>query len=84
MRCRAVADDLAVPHGDHPVGLCRDIGLVGDYYYGPALVAVEALQDIHDLFAGAAVEVACRLVGKQDRRVLNKRPGNTNPLLLSA
>ena len=49
----------------------------------PALV-LEALEDLHDLEAGPAVEVAGRLVGEQDRRLVEERAGDRDALLLAA
>jgi hypothetical protein len=42
------------------------------------------VQQRHDLFAGARVQVSGRLVGEEDRRIVDQRPGNRHPLLLSA
>ena len=41
-------------------------------------------QQVDDVTAGGAVEVAGRLVGEQDRRVVRQRPGNRDALLFAA
>ena len=60
-----------------------DVGLVGDEDDGVA-GGVEALEDGHDLDAGLRVEVAGRLVGEQDRRIVDERPGDRDALTLAA
>src|SRR5918993_1877597 len=47
-------------------------------------VAGDALQRFLDRLLGAAVECARRLVKHEDRRVLEQRPRNCDPLLLAA
>ena len=64
----AVRDDAAVAEGDLAMGVLRDVVLVGDEDDGDALLAVQGLQDFHDLDARPRVEVAGRLVGQQDLR----------------
>ena len=46
--------------------------------------AVERAEDAHDLGAGVAVEVAGRLVGQDERRARDQRPGDRDALLLAA
>jgi hypothetical protein len=58
--------------------------LVGDEQHGDAVLAVEALEDLHDLDAGAAVEVAGGLVGQDELRVVDQRARDRHPLLLAA
>ena len=45
---------------------------------------VEPLEQRHDLDAGLRVEVAGRLVGEQDRRVVHERAGDRDALALTA
>ena len=45
---------------------------------------VQLVEQREDLVAGAAVEVAGRLVGEQDRRAVDQRPGDGDALLLAA
>ena len=55
-----------------------------DHHNGERLGAVEVAQKGHDLLAVAAVEVAGRLVGEQDARVIDEGAGNGGPLHFAA
>ena len=57
--------------------------LVRDHHDGAALVGARAQQPQH-LGAGLGVEVAGRLVGEQQRRVVDERAGDREALLLAA
>ena len=41
-------------------------------------------QQVEDLFGGAGIQVAGRLVGHDERRIGDDRPGNAHALLLAA
>ena len=56
---------------------------MGDHDDGDALV-VQFLEHAHDFDAGLAVEVAGRLVGEQQRRLVHQRAGDGDALLLAA
>ena len=45
---------------------------------------VEPLENVHDLETGAAIEVAGRLIGEDDFRIVDERTGDRHPLLLAA
>ena len=45
---------------------------------------MELGEDLHDLLAGGAVEVAGRLVGQQDGGLVHQRAGDRDPLALAA
>src|SRR4030043_1041462 len=77
-------DDEAVLQVDPLPGPGGDVGLVGDHDHGHALLFVEGLEDIHDLRARPAVEVAGGLVGQDQGWVVEEGPGDGHPLLLSA
>ena len=47
-------------------------------------LAVEFLKGDHDVFGRFRVEIARRLVGQQDRRVVDECPGDGDALLLAA
>ena len=47
-------------------------------------VAVQRLEQPHDLLAGGAVEVAGRLVGQENARLVHQRPGDGHALPLAA
>src|SRR6186997_3093984 len=61
-----------------------DIRFVRDQHDGDAALDVEALEQPHHLDAGSRIEVAGRLVGQQDRRVVDQRARDRHALLLSA
>ena len=60
-----------------------DVGFVRDEHDGVARF-VQALEERHDLDAGLRVEVAGRLVGEQDRRVVDERARDRHALTLAA
>ena len=49
-----------------------------------AVVAIEPLEDVHDLDARSRVEIAGRLVRQQQLRIVDERAGDCDPLLLAA
>src|SRR4030042_1276951 len=57
-------DDEAVLQVDPLPGPGGNVGLVGDHDHRHALLFVEGLEDVHDVRARPAVEVARRLVGQ--------------------
>src|SRR6266511_3657067 len=78
-----VALDDAVAQVDLAAGVRRDVMLVGDQHdrlAGPE----QLLEQSHDLFAGGRVEVAGRLVGEQDRRLVHEGAGDRDALALAA
>jgi hypothetical protein len=60
-----VAFNLAVSQVDNPVGVFCDFALVRYQDYG-VFLPMQAFKQSHDLFAGAAIEIAGGLIGKQD------------------
>jgi fluoroquinolone transport system permease protein len=77
----AVAHDPAVDHVQDPLGPGGDLRVVGDQHDGRPL-RVELAEDVHDLGGGAGVERAGRLVAEQDRRLVDQRPADPDPLQL--
>jgi hypothetical protein len=59
-------------------------GIVRDHDDRLLVLAVERLQQIQNLVARLAVEIACRLVAEEQRRVGDDRAGDADPLLLAA
>jgi hypothetical protein len=57
---------------------------VGDQHHRDPGLAVEALQDLHDLDAGPAVQVAGGLVGQDQLGLVHEGPRDGHPLLLAA
>ena len=79
-----LVDDLAVGEEDDAVGVRRGDRVVGDHHDRLAVVVDAAPQQLEHLRAGAGVEVAGRLVGEDDPRPADQRPGHRDPLLLAA
>src|SRR5689334_12747085 len=59
-----------------------DVHFVRDQHDGDAALHVQALEDVHDFHARARIEVAGRLVGEQDRRLVDERARDCDALLL--
>ena len=68
---------------DDPAGVGGDVGVVGNDDDGLAPF-VRPGQDVHDLFGGAAVELARGLVGQKELRVVDEGPADGHALLLAA
>jgi len=62
----------------------RQLGVVGDEDQRRPPHRVDVAHQIHDVPAVGAVEIAGRLVGQQDRRIVGQRPRQRHALLLSA
>ena len=78
-------DDGAVEHRDGPVRvLLGERRIVRDHDDGLAVALVELLQQRHDLARRAAVEIAGRLVGEQQVRLVRQRARDRDALLLAA
>ena len=65
-------------------GAIGGVRIVRDHHDGLAVVAVERLQQIENLVAGLAIEIAGRLVAQQQRRVGDDGAGDADALLLAA
>src|SRR5262249_36760474 len=74
--------DLPVPNVDDTVSVSRDVRLVRDEDDRVAAL-VETPEQPHDFFARLRVEIARRLIGQQDRRVVHECPRNRHALTLS-
>ena len=48
------------------------------------VLSIEPLKHLQDFLAGAGIQVAGRLVGQQDRRMIDERAGDGHALLLPA
>src|SRR5579864_6021831 len=80
---RRVGKHLAVAQADAPPGVLGDLELVGDQHHGVA-AGVQLVEELHDLDRGGGIEVAGRLVGEQQRRVVHQRAGDRHALPLAA
>ena len=79
-----LVDDPAVGEEDHAVGVRRRDRVVGDHHDGLAVVVDAAAEQVEHLGARLRVEVAGGLVGEDDPRPADQRPGHGDPLLLAA
>src|SRR4030042_3138084 len=61
-----------------------DLLVVGDHDRGQPSPDVEVLDQAHDGLARLPVQVARRLVGQEEMRVVDQGPGDGHPLLFSA
>src|SRR4051812_5406871 len=84
LRVAQLVDDAAVGEEDDPVGVRRRDRVVGHHHHRLGVVVDAAPQELEDLRAGAAVEVAGRLVGEHDLGSAHQGPGHGDPLLLTA
>src|SRR6266571_4561621 len=84
VRDRAIAADKTVAECDDARRVLGNVGLVRHEHDADAALDVQLLKDAHHLDAGARIEVAGRLVGKEKRRVVDERARDSDPLLLPA
>ena len=75
--------DAAVAQMDDPLGARRAVLRVRDHQHGRAL-AMQCHEHLEHLGVVAAVEAARRLVGEDQRRVVDERPRDRDALLLTA
>src|SRR5258708_5978759 len=78
-----VLNNLAIAQVDCPAAMGGDFRLVGHNEQRDALL-VQFLEQAHDLFAGASVEVSGRLVREDYGRIRYKRARDGNALALPA
>src|SRR5205814_278706 len=78
------ADDGAIRKADDPRSVLGDLRLVGDEDDCNPSLGIQPLEDLHDLDARPAVEIAGRLIREQDRRIVEQRARDRDALLLSA
>src|SRR5258706_15850556 len=76
-------DDLAVDDLDAALGTVGDAGVVGDEDDG-LVGGGEVFEDADDLAAGFRVEVGRRLVGQDERRLVDEGAGDGYALALAA
>ena len=78
-----VFDDPAVEQMDGAIGVLRKTRVVRDHADGGA-AGVQFLEQIHDRFAVARIEVAGRFVRQEDGRLARERARDRDALLLAA
>ena len=74
----------AIDQRQHPVGVLRQLLVVGDDHDGRAFALANCFERLQHNRARLGIEVAGRLVGEQQRRIVGERPRNGDALLLSA
>src|SRR4029079_5226633 len=82
-RATRIVLDQPIAHVDAPGERRRDLAVMGDDEKRRSL-AVELVQQGHDLCARVRVEVPGRLVGKEDGRFADDRTGDRHSLALSS
>src|SRR5216684_6333690 len=79
----SLRDDLAVAEMNHALCFLCHVVLVGDQDDGVA-AGGELAEEIENLAAGLGVEVSGRLVGQQQRGLVDQSPGDGHALALAA
>ena len=77
-------DRAAVAKHQPRVGQRGELGIVRHQHQRGAAGAPDVEQQVHDVAAGRRVEVAGRLVGQHDRRIVGERARDRDALLLAA
>jgi hypothetical protein len=54
------------------------------YKHNRSAFFMQGVQQAHDFFACRKIEIACRFVGKNQRRIVNQRTRDSHALLLAA
>ena len=82
-RVGGVADQPAIAYFQHTAAKGGVYLGVRDLHDGGSL-AIELLEEFHDLFRLGGVQIAGRFVGEQQGGAVDDGTGNTNQLLLAA
>src|SRR2546430_944747 len=77
-------DQPAAVDREDPVRPADDLAAVGRHHERPTGAAGEVVEDVQHLAASLEVEVARRLVGQDQQRVVHQRPHDRDALLLAA
>ena len=75
-----VGHDIAVENMDNAIGVFRHVWLVCDKYDRFALRHVEILKCMQYDFAGLGIKISCRLISKDERRIVHERPCDRDTL----
>ena len=75
-------ENPAIQHVDHPAGVIR-VTLVVSHHDDCGAVAIQLVKQVQNFFAVCRIEIAGRLVGKDQLRVCYDRTGNRDTLLLA-
>jgi hypothetical protein len=74
----------AVAEVNCPACVSGQVGLVRHHGDGEMALPVETAKQFHDLLASRTVQVTCRLIGKQNRRLRDHGARDGHALLLAA
>ena len=80
---QGVGFDQAIAEADDTAGVARNVFFVGDEHNRVA-GRIDILEDLHNFFAGLGIQVSCRFIGQDDRRIGNQRSRNGDALPLTA
>src|SRR5689334_15494810 len=78
-----IVQNQAVAHDDVAFRIRGDVRFVRHHNDGNAAI-VQLLKNSHDFDTGAAVEISCRLIRHHNFGIVDQRPRDRDPLLLSA
>ena len=77
-----IIQDHSISHHHVALGVGSDVLLMRHHDDCDATL-IQLLKNCHDLDTGAAVEIAGRLIGKQQFRIVDQRARDRDPLLLA-
>ena len=80
----ASGDQCTFDESQATIGQTGHGGVVGHQDEGRAEMATQLAHDLEDSPSRLSIEVAGRLVGKQNRRSIGERPGQRHALLFAA
>jgi hypothetical protein len=66
------------------VRMMSNIGIMCYQYNSDTIIFIEMLKHPQDFLAGMRIQIACRFIGKKNRRPVYQRPCNRHSLLLAA
>ena len=75
--------DLAIDDTNAPIGGVGESDVVSNGNDGGSQLAGQVVQDLPDVGRGVSIQIAGRLVGQDDQRVIGQRPDNRHPLALA-
>ena len=80
----AIGKNETVTNMDNALRMLRDIRFVRDENNGASELLIQFLERAENYLAGRRVQITGRLVGENERWVVNERACNGNALYLSA
>ena len=74
----------AIGNNDGSIACSSKLRVMGHQQNRPMILLIQFMQKRHQLFTGFFIQVSRRFIAKQHLGIVDERPGNGNPLLLSA